>query len=62
MDDRRASHRGRLLVHSPNTLDEALRSGLARLGEVGCVVAPNRFHSHAMDQFATAYPAATFFR
>jgi hypothetical protein len=52
---------GRLFIHSPNTLDPALRSGLAELGEIGCVVAPNRFHSHAMDQFAAAYPAATFF-
>ncbi len=52
---------GRLFVHSPNTLDPGLRSGLAELGEVSCVVAPNRFHSHAMDQFMAAYPSATFF-
>lgn len=52
---------GHLFVHSPNTLDPRLRSELDALGEVSCVVAPNKFHSHAMDEFAAAYPSATFY-
>jgi hypothetical protein len=51
---------GRLWVHSPNTPTPRLRAELEQLGEVAFVVAPNRFHSHAMADFAAAYPAAVY--
>ncbi len=50
-----------LFVHSPNTLDNAVRNELDQLGAVACVVAPNKMHSHAIDQFAEAYAHAKFF-
>lgn len=52
---------GGLFVHSPNEPGPRLRAELEALGPVRCVVAPNRLHSHAMDEMARAYPQATFF-
>jgi hypothetical protein len=51
----------RLVVHSPNRLDAGLRAELDRLGQVTCVIAPNKMHHYAVDQFAAAYPKARFF-
>jgi hypothetical protein len=46
-----------LFVHSPAPLDDALRAGLAALGEVRFVAAPNKLHGHMwMEQYAEAYP------
>jgi hypothetical protein len=49
---------GSLFVHSPNTLDDALRQAVSRLGEVEFIVAPNAMHAHAVDQFSAAWPRA----
>jgi hypothetical protein len=48
---------GGLFVHSPAPLDDALRAGLAALGEVRFVAAPNKLHGHRwMEQYSAAYP------
>ena len=52
---------GRLFVHSPNPLDSQVRQQLDALGDVAFVVAPNKMHNCALDEFAQAYPSATFF-
>lgn len=49
---------GSLLLHSPFSLDAALRRELDALGEVRFAVAPNRFHHLHAGEVARAYPAA----
>jgi hypothetical protein len=50
---------GGLFVHSPAPLDDALRAGLAALGEVRFVAAPSRLHGHMwMERYRDAYPGA----
>ena len=48
----------RLLLHSPVTLDAALRRELDALGRVAFAVAPNRVHHLHAGEVATAYPGA----
>lgn len=48
---------GRLLLHSPVTLDGALRTALDALGTVAFAVAPNRLHHLHAGRVAEAYPA-----
>jgi hypothetical protein len=52
---------GRLFVHSPVALDDALKQAVAALGEPAVVVAPNRYHHLFMGQWMSAYPAARAF-
>ena len=51
---------GRLLVHSPNSLEDGMREQLDRLGRVAFVVSPNKMHVQAIGEFASAYPEALF--
>jgi hypothetical protein len=52
---------GRLWVHSPTALDEALATEVARLGEVGCIVAANNHHHRWLLDWQAAYPRAEVF-
>ncbi|MFQ5513608.1 MAG: hypothetical protein ACE5FG_04165 [Myxococcota bacterium] len=47
---------GRLLLHSPVSLDAALRRDLEALGEPSIAVAPNRLHHLFLGEYAAAYP------
>lgn len=49
---------GALLLHSPVSLDAALRAELDALGPVRYVVAPNRLHHLYAGRVAEAYPEA----
>jgi Domain of unknown function (DUF4336) len=51
---------GGLMIHSPVSLTEGLKEGLARLGEVKYVAAPNRFHHIHIGDYVRAYPDAMF--
>jgi hypothetical protein len=52
---------GKLFVHSPTGLDATLRDELAERGEVGFVVAPNRFHHLFVADYQQAFPTAEFY-
>jgi hypothetical protein len=52
---------GRLWVHSPTALDESLARAVARLGEVGCLVAANNHHHRWLLDWHAAYPHAEVF-
>jgi len=49
---------GRLWLHSPGPIDDALAEELAALGEVGVLVAPNAFHHLYFGAAAQRYPDA----
>lgn len=49
---------GRLWVHAPGPLSEALVDDVRRLGEVGCLVAPNLFHHMFLRDWIEAFPDA----
>jgi hypothetical protein len=49
---------GKLLVHSPVSLNDGLRRQLAELGRVSFIVAPNRMHHLFLAPFAAAFPGA----
>ncbi|MBM4245756.1 MAG: DUF4336 domain-containing protein [Deltaproteobacteria bacterium] len=49
---------GRLLLHSPLPLDDAMRAELDALGPVAYAVAPNRLHHLFAGDVAKAYPEA----
>ncbi|HEX2852883.1 MAG TPA: hypothetical protein VHO24_06575 [Opitutaceae bacterium] len=51
---------GGLWIHSPIPWSAALRAEVGRLGEVGHVVGPNRFHDECLREFQAEYPAAQF--
>ena len=51
---------GGLWIQSPIPWTPALRTALARLGEVRHVVAPNCYHDECLKEFQTEYPAARF--
>lgn len=50
---------GGLMVWSPVALTEALRSGIAALGEVRALVAPNSLHHLFLAQWRAAFPSAS---
>lgn len=50
---------GRLLIHSPAPLSDAMKQQLAELGEVRWLVVPNRFHHLGAPAAAAAFPSAT---
>lgn len=52
---------GRLWLHSPIPISADTRARLAALGEVGYIVAPNRFHHLYAGDCARAFPAAAVF-
>jgi hypothetical protein len=52
---------GSLFVHSPVSLDSALREEIDRLGRVAFVVAPNRLHHLFVGEYFAAYPTAAFY-
>lgn len=52
---------GRLWVHSPIALSDALRRDVDALGEVGCLVAPNNHHHRWLLAWHAAYPSARVF-
>ncbi len=49
---------GRLLVHSPVALDDALREEVSALGPVAFVVAPTLFHHLYVGPWREAFPTA----
>lgn len=49
---------GRLWVHSPVQLDDALRRSLDALGKVAAIIAPNTMHHLYIGDFVAAYPDA----
>jgi len=49
---------GDLLLHSPVSLDEALRAALARIGRVRWVVGPSLVHHLFLGDYASAFPEA----
>jgi hypothetical protein len=49
---------GKLLLHSPVPLTQELRQGLSALGEVGAIVAPNRYHHLHVKDYIEEYPQA----
>jgi len=49
---------GSLLLHSPITLDDSLRSQIDALGPVAHIVAPNLFHHLYAGDAAKAFPEA----
>ncbi len=53
---------GKLWLHSPVRLDDALKNDLNKLGEVEFVVAPNLGHHLFIGDYVTAFPKARFFR
>ncbi len=52
---------GRLWLHSPVPLSRQIRAGLAALGEVGHIVAPNLFHHLYAGDAAGFFPDATVY-
>jgi Domain of unknown function (DUF4336) len=52
---------GRLLLHSPVAIDDALMQALVALGPVGYLVAPNRFHHLRMPDATQRFPEARVF-
>lgn len=52
---------GKLWLHSPIPVDEALCSELAALGEVSAIVAPNKLHHLFLSACAADYPSATVY-
>jgi len=52
---------GRLFVHSPVSLDSQLSRELSSLGEVRCVIAPNRMHHVHAHEYVAAFPGAKIF-
>ena len=52
---------GGLFVHSPVALDESTRREVDELGEVSCIVAPNKLHNQFIGPWAAAYPSARVF-
>ena len=51
----------RLFVHSPVTLEDAIRRDLDRLGEVAFIVSPNKIHHLSIGEYIDAYPRAKVF-
>ena len=49
---------GDLLLHSPVSLDPALRAALDAIGRVRWVVGPSLVHHLFLGDYASAYPAA----
>ncbi|WP_407148188.1 DUF4336 domain-containing protein [Bradyrhizobium sp. ORS 86] len=49
---------GRLFIHSPTPLDDALKAEIARLGKPCWIVGPNRLHYWWIPDWQTAYPEA----
>jgi len=49
---------GRLWVHSPGPLNEALVDDVRGLGTVGCLVAPNLYHHMFLGDWLEAFPEA----
>jgi hypothetical protein len=49
---------GKLFLHSPVPLTQALRQSLSALGEVGAIVAPNRYHHLHVKDYIEEYPEA----
>ena len=52
---------GRLWLHSPIPISPALRKELDALGEVACIIAPNRFHHLYAGLCAAEFPSATLY-
>lgn len=52
---------GRLWVHSPNALTSGLEQALDSIGEVAFIVAPNKMHQSALDEYVERYPTAKLF-
>jgi hypothetical protein len=52
---------GRLWVHSPCKLDDALAAEVSALGEVAFLVAPNLFHHMFVAQWKRRFPAARIY-
>jgi hypothetical protein len=49
---------GGLFLHSPVSLDDALRAALDRLGPVRWIVGPSKVHHFFLADYALAYPGA----
>jgi hypothetical protein len=51
----------RLFLHSPVTLEAAIRRDLDRLGEVAFIASPNKIHHLSIGEYIDAYPEARVF-
>lgn len=49
---------GKLFVHSPVKLDDALNEEIEKLGEVAAIVAPSKFHHLYVGEWVRAHPNA----
>ena len=47
---------GKLLIHSPTPLTDALQRELDELGQVAFIIAPNLMHHLFLAPFAAAFP------
>lgn len=52
---------GSLFVDSPVALDEGIRAELARVGQVGSIVSPNKLHHLFMGEWAESHPGALLY-
>jgi len=51
----------KLWLHSPVFLSPELRTALADLGNIECVIAPNKYHHLFVADYLQAYPDAKFY-
>jgi len=51
-------HSGKLLLHSPCSIDERLHAELSRLGDVAYLVAPGTYHYFYVEQAQSRFPTA----
>ncbi len=52
---------GRLFLHSPVALDAATLAGLQSLGEIACIVCPNRLHHLFVGDYFKVFPKAKIY-
>jgi len=49
---------GKLLLHSPCDIDDALKTQIDQLGEVSCIIAPGNYHYLHVTQCKQVFPSA----
>lgn len=52
---------GSLWIHSPNELTKGLEEELTKLGNVSCIIAPNKMHQKALDEYQDKFPDAKLY-
>ena len=61
MKNRKILNGGKLFLHSPVPLTQELRQTLSALGEVGAIVAPNRYHHLHVKAYIEKHPQAVVY-